>query len=437
MAVHASSQTQSESGEGAVKGISRCPIVVVTFAFAISLVPRCVVADTLLEKLSRLSVLDQTTDVELQPGDVATFQANQPDFFGPAVQRIAIRGTDFPVASTVPGFSYVYNPQLQVLERSSQLGPVFSERAETVGRGRFEFGFSFLYSNLDKVDGGGFGDAISSIVESTQGNPVVESVNVDSFSLKNYVINSYLTYGLADNWDVNILVPMFYTRMDVDATRSFQLVVDIDSDGRVIPGGTAGGTKLKAKGDAFGPGDVLLRTKYRFVHGDPLSVAAALTIRTPTGEEDDFQGLGDWAVTPTLILSMPLGPVLLHSTLGMEVNADDLQRTRARYSLGGSWQFMEQAAFLADVLGSSALVQDEFTIQGIGAPVNGLDLIDADPFGGTSVLGVDRTDIIDLATGFKVVPMHDLLFYVGAIVSLNDQGLRADVIPTGSIEWSF
>jgi hypothetical protein len=98
---------------------------------------------------------------------------------------------------------------------------------------------------------------------------------------------------------------------------------------------------------------------------------------------------------------------------------------------------MEQAAFLADVLGSSALVQDEFTIQGIGAPVNGLDLIDADPFGGTSVLGVDRTDIIDLATGFKVVPMHDLLFYVGAIVSLNDQGLRADVIPTGSIEWSF
>src|SRR6185369_7176118 len=55
-----------------------------------------------------------------------------------AIQRIAIRGVDFPVVATVPGFSYVYNPTLQTIERSTQLGPVFSERAETLGKGHFQ-----------------------------------------------------------------------------------------------------------------------------------------------------------------------------------------------------------------------------------------------------------------------------------------------------------
>ena len=107
------------------------------------------------EKLSLIS-LGNGPDATIPPG---TFG----DFFGPAVQRLAVRGTDFPVTSTVPGFSYVYDPKLQVLERSSQLGPVFAERAETVGHGRVEFGASFLFASLQQIDGGKFGTA-SSIV---------------------------------------------------------------------------------------------------------------------------------------------------------------------------------------------------------------------------------------------------------------------------------
>src|SRR5262249_7060058 len=57
----------------------------------------------------------------------------------PVIQRVAQDGTDFPVTSTAPGYTYSYNPELGLFERSSgSLGPVFGERAETVGRGRFD-----------------------------------------------------------------------------------------------------------------------------------------------------------------------------------------------------------------------------------------------------------------------------------------------------------
>jgi hypothetical protein len=104
-------------------------------SFALLSAPRVGEARTLRD---RLSALTDTSSFLIQLVDdtgavVGTFDpapfAGQSDFFAPAVERLAILGSDFPVTSTIPGFSYVYNSQLQVMERSTQLGPVFAERA--------------------------------------------------------------------------------------------------------------------------------------------------------------------------------------------------------------------------------------------------------------------------------------------------------------------
>src|SRR5262245_46586567 len=43
-----------------------------------------------------------------------------------------------PALSTSAGYTYEWNPELEVLERSAKtFGPLFSERAVTVGRGKF------------------------------------------------------------------------------------------------------------------------------------------------------------------------------------------------------------------------------------------------------------------------------------------------------------
>ena len=65
---------------------------------------------------------------------------------GLLVKQMAASAADFPAISTVPGFTYQFNTQLQVFERSSSsLGPVFVERPETIGRGKVDFGFSYLF----------------------------------------------------------------------------------------------------------------------------------------------------------------------------------------------------------------------------------------------------------------------------------------------------
>src|SRR5262249_159577 len=155
-----------------------------------------------------------------------------------------------------------------------------------------------------------------------------------------------LTYGLTDALDVNVLQPVLWTHL-------------------AVPGNSAGigtlggGPEVKTvvhvalDEQAFGPGDTFLRTKYRFWQGPIAKAAAALTLRPPTGAEDDFQGLGDTILTPSLIASRAIGRHDVHAVVGVDVNADDLQRCRARYAVGASLQPWPWLELLIDVLGSS------------------------------------------------------------------------------------
>ena len=139
-----------------------------------------------------------------------------------ALQRVAIRGIDFPVVATVPGFSYVYNPTLQTFERSTYLGPVFAERAETLGKGRFQIGASYFYADLDQVNGDDLGTYTGSRALST--DTFIDSpVDIDEFSLKQHWFNFSFTYGITDRWDANVLVPVAYTEMTMRGRQQYQL----------------------------------------------------------------------------------------------------------------------------------------------------------------------------------------------------------------------
>lgn len=373
--------------------------------------------------------------------------ARIPDFFGPVIEKLAIRGADFPVTSTVPGFSYVFDPQLQVIERSAQMGPVFVERVETVGKGRFELGASFLFASLEEVNGGGFGGTDVLFARNKQitvnGQDVIPlaSTTVESLRLEYYWTNASFTYGLTDKWDVNVLLPVVYTTMRARGFQQFPLLAadtlqQTGSICQVQANGDCPSTfDARADGSAFGVGDLLVRTKYQLPNAGPVSLAGALSLRLPTGSVEDFQGLGDYTITPTGVAQLPIGKHALHATLGFEVNADDLTRTRARYSLGGSIQVLDQLALLIDVLGSSSLADDKFEVASIGAPVNGVTF--EGTTANTTKLAVPRSDLIDLATGLKVALGQHGAFYVGAIVPLTNDGIRAQVIPTGGIQIGF
>src|SRR5258708_1997877 len=58
-----------------------------------------------------------------------------------------------PIASVAPAFSYRFNPDLSVFERSAGiLGPMFAERALTIGKGKFNFNIGYAYVEFDDIN---------------------------------------------------------------------------------------------------------------------------------------------------------------------------------------------------------------------------------------------------------------------------------------------
>jgi hypothetical protein len=79
------------------------------------------------------------------------------DVITPIVKREALRGIDLPVPSTAPGVTYIFNFELGVPERTeTSIGSVFAEHADTIGAGKLELGFSYLYAKPGEFRRGQF-----------------------------------------------------------------------------------------------------------------------------------------------------------------------------------------------------------------------------------------------------------------------------------------
>lgn len=354
----------------------------------------------------------------------------------PIVEKQAARGVDFPATATALGFTYRFNFETGVPERSSSLlGPVFTERADTVGKGRFDLGLSYLHADLTQFNGQDFaGQIATSATIPIGGIPVTQSFAANHFSLVSDIVSFSGTYGVSDRFDLNALVPIVQTSLDMSGTATAR-----------APGLGSNSEALSFSGSAFGVGDTLLRAKYRFVDA-PVALASNLILRLPTGSQGDFHGTGDATILGGGILSRSFGREEVHGSLGFEFNVDDLQRTRARYAIGASFQVWNRLAYLVDIVGSSSFVDDDFDLPAPAGSVFNTQVIhqlfgnDAliKSIGPTKIVAiVPRSDVVDIAVGVKVNLFGSAVGFASAIVPLTTDGLRAEVIPAGGIEYGF
>jgi hypothetical protein len=395
-----------------------------------------------------------------KPGGIshrAHFSSSSLATFGLFVKQLAPNAADFPAISTVPGFTYRYNPDNLSFERSSNsLGPVFVERPQTLGQGKFDIGFSYLYVDFDELDGRDLDTLQFHLTHNdccndktpppSPGVPKFETDTADvsfkKFALRSQVVSFFATYGITDRWDVNLLLPVVFTSLQL---RARAVLNNESGEGEHFFDAEHSITEETRSRDAdkTGVGDLQIRTKYQIVITDEFSFSAGLSLRVPTGSEDDFQGLGDPTLTPFLSVAFERSRLNLHATGGIEYNFDDSDRSRIRYGAGVTLQLIEQIAFLVDVIGSSNLLTDRI---GVTVPqfVSLRGKVDQLPSeAGVNLpdfLRVNRkisTDIVDLALGFKVNPFASVVGFATVFVPLSDDGLRADVIPAVGLETSF
>ncbi len=385
---------------------------------------------------------------------LAHFTSTSQATLGLLVQQLAPGAADFPAVSTVPGLSFRYNSELQAFERSSgSLGPVYVERPQTVGRGKLDIGFSYLFQDFDELDGDSL-DGLSFRLPhadccggpGTPGNPLFETDTADlifdQFDLESHVLSLYATYGITDRWDVNVLVPIMFTSLEVNARAVLnnptlvdcsQFPPGVPCDPTQMVHEFPGGTNVQQRSiddDSTGVGDLLLRTKYHILSTNGFNLASGLSLRLPTGDEDDFQGLDDVVLTPYLALSQEWSRFDFHFQAGFDINADDTERSRARYGIGLTTQLVERLAFLIDIIGSSNLTEQDISVT---VPV----IVGSTEVGRQTITQGLRTDIVDLAIGFKAAFAPSVVGFASVFLPLNDDGLRSDAVPTAGLEVSF
>ena len=67
---------------------------------------------------------------------------------------LASQLTSLPLPSPASGFTYRFDPATGTFVRSTpSFGPILTERAETIGRGRFSFGFTHQFFSFDRARG--------------------------------------------------------------------------------------------------------------------------------------------------------------------------------------------------------------------------------------------------------------------------------------------
>ncbi len=374
--------------------------------------------------------------------------------FGLLVAQLSADAADFPAVSTSPGFTYRYDPKLEVFERSTTtLGPVFVERPQTLGRGKVDIGFSYLYVDFARLDGHDL-DGLefrglrhndccnSSDPPPSPGNPPFEvdtaELRYEDFSLTSHVFTFTGTYGLTDRWDVNVLLPVLFTSLDLRG----KATLNNESGSNTHFFDTQTGTIVEERSfndDKLGVGDLQLRTKMRVYEGDAVQLASGLTLRFPTGAEENFQGLGDWTLTPFLAASHGHERFEIHGNSGIQVNFDDADRSRVRYAAGVSVQATEQLAVLADIVGSSSLVVDRISVT-VPEFVNAPGTSEATPTTLPAKVRFHKnlfTNIIDVAPGLKASLGESVVGWVTFFVPITNDGLRASFIPAGGIQATF
>jgi len=354
-----------------------------------------------------------------------------------------------PLPSPASGFTYTFDSSLGVFQRSTQsFGPILTERAETIGKRKFTFGISYQYFGFDSLEGVELGSvpAVFTHDDSQLGGGrsdlVVTSNSIDA-SVNQSVL--FLTYGLGSRLDLSVAVPFVTADLKVQSNASVQRVGTAATPAtHFFDDGTAsfGTTRVYSKsGHASGIGDVVLRLKGTPLKEEASALALGLDVRIPTGDEEDFLGLGTVGLRPFLAASFSHGRVAPHvnlaylwngeSVLGGDVatgTKGDLP-DQITYAVGLDIGATKRLTLAFDFLGSYVmdsprLIRQTFTAAN-GQAFNQIGFI------------TESYNLANAAAGFKWNPTGRLLVDFNVLFKLDSAGLRDDITPLFGIEYAF
>lgn len=351
-----------------------------------------------------------------------------------------------PLPSPASGFTYEFDSDLGVFQRSSQsFGPILAERAETIGGGRFSFGFTFQNFTFDTIEGLDL-DTIPSVFEhdgSELGGGRIDVVSTNnSIQARVNQFTTFVSYGITDSIDLSLAIPIVSTDMTVVSTATVQRLGTAGNNEVHFyrtQGDTIGDQRsFTAFGNASGIGDLTLRLKGRMSS----SAAVGVDVRMPTGDERNLLGVGAPGIRPFLILSRSSRAFSPHVNLGYLWNGSSVLAgdpltgesadlpDQATYVFGADFGVSERFTFALDILGNYVmdaprLVKSEFQAR---------DGVTTFP---TVAFETQSYNLLSGAVGFKLNVVESLLIDMNILFNLDDNGLRDKITPLIGFEYAF
>ena len=336
---------------------------------------------------------------------------------------------------------------------STSAGPIFAERAQTLGRGRALVGISttaFRFATLRGVDMNDIKltfthqnvdfpgcDAAFGGDCTKYGVPAFENDVMDfrlSMDLDVRVTSAYVTYGVNDRFDVGLVIPI--VSADFRGESFAQLSPFGGTTSAHYFAGTSANPVLSASrqslGSSAGLGDVALRAKVNLRETPEASVAVLLDAVFPTGSEDDLLGSGKFAGSALGILDAHFGDFSPHANVGYLHHAGDRQNDAVLATVGFDHRMRENVTLAVDLVSDLQVGDSKLVLPGA--------VTYESPFrrtlNPTNIPDI-RDDIVNGSFGVKVAPARRTIIVLNALFPLNRGGMRPNLVYYAALERTF
>lgn len=297
--------------------------------------------------------------------------ANTSAFVSALSANIATSLSLIPLSSPTSGVILKKDPLTGAdLPASATLGPIFTQRAETVGKGNWYVGVTYQDYHFGSLDGAKLnglpilykGNDPTGLGANFSTAPATFNMGLDVRLSQEL---AFVTYGVTNRFDVSLGLPMVHSAV---SARSYNGVVYSGTGTVGVPGAnqfwavntlTPGSYSLaqpeigSASLSKTGIGDLAVRLKGQVIERPRMSLAAGVDLRFATGDETNYLGTGTTSAKPFFALSL-YTPPLAHGIVFAP-------------HLDAGWQFSGKSVLGGGFTPATAPVQIS---QDVSVPVN-------------------------------------------------------------------
>jgi hypothetical protein len=340
-----------------------------------------------------------------------------------------------PIPSPASGILLRFDRSKAVFTRVNEtLGPILSERAETIGRGKLFLAVDyqrFTFGSIDRVSLKALPIVFQSCDRPLSGNMCPGTLTVaasnNRMDLKINQFTIFATFGLTNRVDVSVAVPFLQSDLGMSLLSR-----------TILNGPPTSFTPGSVSGRKSGLGDVVFRGKGTLLKRGRFGLAGITDLRMPSGDELNFHGSGAWGVRPLIAASYE-AKISPHANVGYQWNGNSALANPYIAATSANTRQLPTSFFYSAGVDAAPTKSATVVVDFLSARVfDALRLSQVRPFGFPSVFPTTRSFTTSQGSiGLKLNPVGNILITTNVAFKLDHHGLRNNPIPLGGFGVTF